>query len=316
MSKWAVKDILSGGAAIDYGAGLIGVRQRPLCTGIPSWDAACDETGGKGLGDWWYLVLGGASNAGKTQLMLHLVRQAAESGHVPGVITMEVPLPGLQRRTYSNLTSFGFYDFLPHRWAEGDSAEKVERLKNEVGQYRANGGEPRSMLVAEQQKPPTLGDITEACTALLESGATVVFLDHLQLIRASADEIADRATEISEALRWFAHGNRVLVVALSQLNRLASRERSRMPTMHDLLGGTSIESNANMVCLLDHSRQERDPLHTHRMRTYVYVDKNREGPNRLLIPVEVDFRTGIWREALPDEEHLWPDPSRRANPGS
>ena len=311
MSEWAVTDILAPGAAIDYGASLMGVRQRPLPTGLPGWDAACEETGKAGLGDWWYVVIGGASNSGKTQLALHLARRASESGHLPGVITMEIPRAGLQRRVYSHITDFSYYDFLPYRWGEGDAAAKVGRLKEEVRAYRGPLGEDRHLLVAEQQRPPTLADIMTACESLLEFGATCLFVDHLQLIRATADEISDRATEISDALRWFAHGNKVLVVALSQLNRLASRERERRPTMHDLLGGTSIESNANQVILLDHSRQRRDRDHAHLVRTWLYLDKNREGPNRVLIPVEMNFRTGVWREALPDEEPSWPGAEKR-----
>ena len=75
--------------------------------------------------------------------------------------------------------------------------------------------------------------------------------------------------------------------------------------MHDLWGGTSIESNANQVILIDHSQQQRDPERPHLLRTWLYLDKNREGPNRLLIPVEANFKTGIWREAEPDEADSW-----------
>jgi replicative DNA helicase len=315
-SSWTVSDILEPGAAIDYGASLIGVRQRPLPTGLRSWDVACDETGGHGLGDWWYVVVGGASNAGKTQLAVHLARQAAEGGHVPGLITMEVPRSGLQRRLYSHVTSFTWWDFLPRRWDTDDAQGKVDRLAAEVTAYR-NGGdeEPRALLVAEHERPPTLPDIMAACTGLHEAGATCILVDHLQLIRSNADEIADRATEISDALRWFAHGKHVLVIALSQLNRMASRERDRRPTMHDLLGGTSIESNANQVILLDHSQTERDPDHPHLLRTWLYLDKNREGPNRLMIPVEADFRTGRWREAEPDEVDSWPGARKKGRAG-
>ena len=204
---WSVSDILESGQAIDYGSSLIGVFQRPLPTGLPSWDGACDETGGAGLSDSAYVVIGGASNSGKTQLALHLARQATEAGHVPGLITMEIPKKGLQRRVYSNVTSFGYYDFLPHRWEDGDAVAKTKRLAEEVAAYhREHDDEPRSLLVAEQERPPTLADIMAACEALLECGATCILVDHLQLIKASADQIADRATEISEALRWFAHG--------------------------------------------------------------------------------------------------------------
>jgi len=316
--SWNVENVLTRDSAWAFGDDLAEIKQRPLPTGIPSWDAVCEETGGKGLGDWWYVVIGGASNAGKTQLALHLARRASESLLRPGLITMEVPRAGIQRRVYSNVTSFGYRDFLPANWANGDPTSrsaKTNRLAFEVQEYSDNDGTlfcgtgaegARSLHVAELNATPTLDDILQACESLHALGCGVVLVDHLQLIKASADQIADRATEISEALRWFAHGKRLLVIALSQLNRLASRERKVCPTMHDVLGGTSIESNANQVIMLDHSQQARDEQHPHLLRTWLFLDKNREGPNRVRIPVEVNFKTGIWREAMPDEVREWP----------
>lgn len=302
-----ISDILRSSEALDYAAGLVDGTGDVLPTGLRSWDEACDETGGLGLGNWWYVVVGGASNAGKTQLMLHMARQAAEHGLRPGVITMEVPKRGLQRRVYSSLTSFGYYDFLPHKWTEGDPVAKARRLKSDVERYSQTNGDMRSLCVVEHQRAPELGDIRAACEALRDEGSRVIFVDHLQLIKASASEIADRATEISEALRWFAHSSKVLVVALSQLNRYASRERDRRPTMHDLWGGTAIESNANQVILLDHAKQARSATEKHILRTWLYLDKNREGPNRVEIPVEANIKLGRWRQAEPDEMKLWPE---------
>lgn len=302
---WKISDILTSSEALDYAGSLTGQMQRTLPTALPAWDGACDESGGLGLGHWWYVVLGGASNAGKTQFMLHLARQAAEHELVPGIITMEVPKRGLQRRVYANTTCFGYYDFLPRRWSEGDPVAKAKLLKNEIAKYSPPDN-PRQLLVTEQDRAPTLDDIMAAAHEMYEAGSRALFVDHLQLIKAPADQISDRATEISEALRWFAHSQKCLVVALSQLNRYASRERERRPTMHDLWGGTAIESNANQVILLDHSKQSRDPQHTHLLKTWLYLDKNREGPNRVSIPVEANFKTGMWREAEPDEVREWP----------
>lgn len=300
-------DILRSTEVLDYAAGLTDAMRDTLPTGLRSWDAACDETGGLGLGHWWYVVVGGASNAGKTQLMLHLARQASEHDLAPAVVTMEVPKRGLQRRVYSNVTSFGYYDFLPNRWTEGDDVAKAKRLKAEIERYSQANGSMRSLAVVEHEKAPSLDDIMAACERLRDDGSRCIFLDHLQLIKAPADQISDRATEISEALRWFAHSNKILVVALSQLNRTASRERDRRPTMHDLWGGTAIESNANQVILLDHSKQSRNANEKHLLRTWLYLDKNREGPNRVEIPVEANFKAGVWREADPHEERLWPE---------
>ena len=166
-----ITDILDSGEVIDYGSSLIGVQQHPLATGIPTWDEACDETGGRGLGDWWYVVLGGAPNAGKTQLMMYLARQASEQGLKPGVVTMETPKRGLQRQVYSNLSSFNYYDLLPHRWEEGDALAKVKQLGADIEEYRNTDQPARSLLIADYNRSPSLADIMAAIDTFFEGFA-------------------------------------------------------------------------------------------------------------------------------------------------
>lgn len=301
---WTIKNVLESGAAIDYASGLIGADLNPLPTGIRSWDAACYETNGAGLANWWFTIIGGASNSGKTQLLQHLLKQAWLSKMNPGLITMEVPLTGIQRSVYSRISDFQYHDLMPHLFEDVDATDKVLHLSNQVKDY---AGEGRNLLVAEHDGSPDLGQILEMCYAMKESGCGVIGLDHLQLIKSPISEIGDRATEIAEELRRFAHRERILVLALSQLNRMASRERSRKPICQDLWGGTSMESNANQVCLIDHSFMRRDMERTHIVRSRLILDKNREGPARVSMDVEANFRTGVWREAEPHEEHLWGD---------
>mgnify|MGYP003676088594 CR=1 FL=1 len=255
-------DVLDQMAVKLFCAELASTIQHPISTGLADWDKVCDETGGAGLGDWWYVVIGGGSNSGKTNLALHLLMAAAMEGRMPSLISLETPRKGIQRKLYSCLTTLGYYDMLPinfHRGAE-------------------------------------------------ENGSKLIILDHLQLVRSDqrSAEIAAAATEVSEALREYAHTHSVCIVGLSQLNRTASSQRDRQPTMHDLWGGTSMESNANQVMMIDHSRQAPG-VANHLLMTYLILDKNREGPARIHIPVEIDFKTGVWRQAEPHEEDLWPE---------
>lgn len=299
---WKVKNILDPSTAWDYGASLIGGSISTLPTGLRSWDGACSETNGEGLADWWMVILGGASNSGKTQLLLHLLRKASECGMVPGLITMEVPIGGIQRSIYSRITTMGYHDLHPRNFVGEDVTERLDQLKYEVAEYSSYG---RSMVVAEHDGSPTLPEILDMCRAMKAAGCRVIGLDHLQLIKAPPSEIADRATEIAEELRRFAHRERVLVLALSQLNRVGAKERGRRPICQDLWGGTSMEANANQVILIDHSHVKRDMERPHIVRTKLILDKNREGPNRVVMNVEANYVTGMWREAMPDEEHLW-----------
>jgi len=301
-------DILQPNTAFLFGAELASTIVRPISTGVPLWDAACDETGGLGLGDWWYVVLGGASNSGKTNMALHMLREAALGGHQPSLISLETPRKGIQRKLYSQLTSFGFYDLLPDRFSK-DWETKSARLKAEIHEFRQR--EPvfgASMYVIEHPNKPNLRAIMQDVDNLRKEGSRLIVLDHLQLVKAGQQEIAAAATEVSEALREYAHSNGVCIIGLSQLNRGASTQRDRRPTMHDLWGGTSMESNANQVMLIDHSRQDQaDKRYPHLLRTYLYLDKNREGPARIAIPVEVDFKTGVWRQAEEHEVDSWPE---------
>jgi len=304
MTEFTFTEILEKTSVLDYAAQkLITIDPKVLPTGFPDWDAACDETGKRGLGDYWYILLGGASNSGKTQLLRWLARRACDEGYYPAVITMEVSVQGLQRHYYSDITSFGYYDLLPHKFAEHeDSVESVKQLAKEVHDYRMADGLPRSITVVEAVGRPSIDEIEAQAYALKEAGVTHLFVDHAQLIKSPHYmSIAESAEELSERMRIFAHTEHVCTVMASQLNRSASAQRKERPTMHSLLGGTSMESNANQVCLLDHSRNSRDPEHPHLLRTWLLLDKNREGPARVEIPVEVNFQTGLWRQADEDE---------------
>jgi len=300
-------DILTGGAVLDYAAHkLIATDGRVLPTGFHDWDRACDDTGQLGLGDWWYIIVGGASNSGKTHLLRHLARQAADHGYTPAIITMEVSAHGLQRRYYSDITSFGYYDLLPSNFAD-KGIEKVEKLRDEVVEYAQGIPLPKRIIVAEAEGRPSINQILDKAYQLRdEEGITHLFVDHAQLIKSGNMDIAQAAEELSENMRIFAHQSSVCTVMASQLNRGASAQRDRRPIMHDLWGGTAMESNANQVILLDHSRNEKDPMNLHLLRTYLLLDKNREGPAKIEIPVEIDFRSGEWRQAMPDEAEDWP----------
>lgn len=301
---WKTTQILNTGKAIDYGAGICdALVHPPLDTGLPSLNRAMVESGGEGIPHWYYCIIGGASNAGKTQTLWYLLSQACKQELHPALITMEVPTPGVQRSFYARVTDFSYGDFLPKNWLRNE-VRNIEELKTQIGSF--NNNERRTLTVAEFDGTPDLDDIMDEAYRLRDDGHNVIGVDHLQHIRASSHEdIAELATEVSEALRMFAHKEKCLVLACSQLNRTASRERDRRPISQDLWGGTAMESNANVVLLMDHSVHVRDPADFSILRTNLYLDKQREGPNRVLIPIEFDFKTGNCREGMPDEEYLW-----------
>lgn len=308
-----VVDILDPSQAFLWGMGLGASVVRPTFTGIPAWDEACFETGGMGLGDWWYVVVGGASNSGKTALARHLLQTAALGARLPSLISLETPRRGLQRSIYATISEKHSYgDMLPHAWAPKNE-ENSKILRQEVADYRAREESMgASMYILEHRKKPTLEQIMQDVDALAGQGSRLIILDHMQLVKSAQSEIAAAATEVSESLREYAHDKQVCIVALSQLNRTASVQRDRTPTMHDLWGGTSMESNANQVLLIDHSRTDvLDSRYPHLIQTWLVLDKNREGPSRVEIPVEINYKTGLFRQADPREFDDWPNHNRK-----
>ena len=88
--------------------------------------------------------------------------------------------------------------------------------------------------------------------------------------------------------------------------RAASRHREHPPVGPQRRTGVgTTANNGDIVLLLDHSRFARDEADRVIARTWLLVAKNR---HRAVgeIPIEWNYRTLQVREALQDEEHLWP----------
>lgn len=269
-------------------------------TGIRAWDEACDDTGG-GLDDYWYVVIGGASNVGKTQLGIAMAKQALAQGFGCAFFTMEEPIEQVQRRVYASLSeTLGYYDFTYKHFTPAKARLLTETTPN-VG----------TLLVNEDLPNYDLGSILFWLDRAREQcpGPMVVVLDNLQLVKPERGQgISEAATDVSEALRNWAKRNRVLVIALSQITAAALRE-GKVCRSWDLWGGNAMYSNASQVIMLDHLAATVDPLLPHVKRLWLLVDKNRYGPKQIAVPVEANMKSGLWRNAEPDELHLWkPNP--------
>src|SRR3990172_11435231 len=92
-----------------YGVALSERAQRAMLflTGLHLWDRACDDTGG-GLDEFWYVVVGGASNVGKTQLMVALARRALAQKFSTVILTMEEPIEQIARRVYASISGLNY----------------------------------------------------------------------------------------------------------------------------------------------------------------------------------------------------------------
>lgn len=272
--------------------------------GVPQLDKAMMTWGqGKGIPRGTYVIVGGASNIGKTQYGLALLMEAAKVGERAGLVSLDMKRRDALLRLHAAMVAdIPGSHWRPDRWRPEYEGALVEGLR------RWRMGSPGGIGIVA----PPVGDLDLVKTTIVDgvdAGCSFFVVDHLQKIRVggySDGQISARAEVVSETLDNLADTYDVTVVGLSQLNREATKQRDRSPRKEDLWGGTAMESNAAVVVMLDHSRYARDPQHHHIGRTYVLLDKNQMGPKGFDVPVLWDHRRLKIREALPDELGEWP----------
>lgn len=279
-------------------------------TGLSSIDQAMWLWGDRrGIPRGTYMILGGASNVGKTQGGLWLAKQAANAGEKAAFLSLDMKKQDAIARIHQALTVgvIPWQDWIPSRW----KPEYETVLKDAIRSYRLGID---GAIGIHSGGGRTLDWVDALIREAVEIGATFFVVDHVQKIKvtgAGADDVRGRAEITSERLDDLCDEYDITICALSQLNRLASRETDRRPTMADLWGGMAMEANSAVVIMLDHSRYERDEKLPYIGRTYWLLDKNQTGPKNIEVPVEVNHATLGFREANEDELSLWPETRKK-----
>ena len=260
--------------------------------------------GGHGFAPGWYVVLGGSTGAGKSLAALNLATHALLNRWKVGFVTLEMSPEQLQTRLWAMLFGVDVSKIQPGRWYDPSEAERLKRLIRDAlddwpnAAFRVNEVQMRDL--------PTMLELMELWRT--QWGIQVFVVDYMQLCRVPhEDQIHKRIQATSEAVCDFAHSTESLVFGLSQFHSIARRNREVPPSVDSLYGGVDLGNDADRCILLDHSRYEKDEHAKHLARTYLIHAKNREGPTSDDIPLLWDYRTLTAREAMPDEEHQWPE---------
>ena len=275
-----------------------------LPTGLPSIDKSIYLWGDRrGMPRGSYVLVGGASNVGKTLFGMHLLIQAGRAGEHAGLISLDMKnRDAIARIMQSMVTEIDFKHWQPSKW----QAEYRELLNERMAEIDAS---LPGTIQFQGNRYRDLHRVVEYIRHGAKEGITVFIVDHLQKIRVteSRGDVFTTADVVSETMDDLVDELDVTIVGLSQLNRNASRETDRSPTMFDLHGGTSMESNAAFVFMLDHSLVAKDKQKPHILRTWLKFEKNQMGPKNIRVPILVDAAQLSVMEGLPHEEHMWPE---------
>ena len=253
-----------------------------------------DDGGGKGIAKTagWMVVVGGSPGFGKSAFVLNLASAAlnASTPQPVSFISLEMSATQLATRLYS--------------LHSGTALKLLEKGSfSELAWYDTHQHFSDLPPVWVPDKLVTGWDhIMKYVQKCHDEGCRYFILDHLQCVVLGDDEVLHRGIQkvISELRAWAVASGSAIIIC-SQFNR-ATSSVMETPRSSGLFGGHSIESHADLVLLLDHSRYLREG---NIAKTWLCVTKNRHGPC-LEIPVEWNYKTLRQREADEDEEDMWP----------
>ena len=264
-------------------------KKRDPITAIPTpyprWNRQCrDEGGGIGLARGWYVVYGARTGTGKSIMGINLAVHAFKLGHKVAYISLEMSLEQLMTRAMAVFSGISVQR-LEHGPDYSPADANTVKL-NWMGQEERTGGK----LWLNQDPVSHLADLLAIMRDMVVvQDCSFFVVDYIQLVwTGPGNEILNRITEVSNGIRALTKQHNIVTVALSQFHRQGSRS-DQAPVPTDLMGGSPLENDADIVALLDHTSYDNydsSPL----LRYKILIAKNRHGACGD-IPVVFDRKT-------------------------
>lgn len=260
----------------------------------PTWNKACRMYGGGvGLARGWHVVVAGGAGVGKSLVALNLTAAALLGGHSVGWVSLEMSREQLLLRMLGIVTGQRLSQIEPGHQFDAElfaaaSASFVERV-NLAG----------ARLHMAERPSRDLTDVDRLMRDAVEAGCRLVVLDYLQLVSVSGVPKMDEAMrQVSATLQSLAYRHNVNTLALSQFNRSTTGNAEQKPTIFGLMGGSSLENDADQIILLDHTSREKT---AHAVTMNALLEKNRHGP---AVEIPITMNTNTLRMTEPDARVL------------
>ena len=258
------------------------IEAVPTC--VPAWNMLCHGGGGGvGLARGWTVTIGANTGNGKSRMGLNLASHAVEHGETAAFLSLEMGRSELATRYMASASGE------PVKALEQGSGFSRMAWDRAVAfiddQRRRTGGQ----LLMNRKPLSRLSDVIACIRYYHEShGCKWFCVDYLQLAYVpNVHEINARMEMVSHQLRELSQSLGIVLVQLSQFNRVTSANRAERPVVQGLMGGSAIENDSHQVLLFDHSRVMRSGS---QCDTWLLLDKNRHG-GVSDIPVRWDFDT-------------------------
>lgn len=219
-------------------------------------------------------IVAARPSMGKTDVMLHLAKQAGWQHYLPVIFSLEMPAKTITKRLIASTGGFN----------------------------RGKMRDPNQLLTEKQKEhwPTVLGKLSETGIQQFDGSSQtvpmmraklrkvihefperkpIVFIDYLGLITPN-DNYGGNANqqvgEVSKNLKAMAKDFNCPVVCLAQLNRAVEQRQDKLPSMGDIRDSGCIEQDADLIILLYREKYYDNSLKNPALE--LIITKNRNGP--------------------------------------
>ena len=245
------------------------VSQSKPDTSIHAEWQAFDRTMG-GLQRGGLYVIAARPGCGKTDYSLQLAVQLAKRYHVR-YQSMEMTVEQITQRILSRVCQINSEKFRNKSLYPNEQAQVIE-VGNRMQELR---------LILDEA---TALSVETVRSKIASSRPDVIFIDYLGLMQAGERKgrtAWEMTKEVTGGLKSLAKETNTVMVVMVQLNRMTDKTNSK-PSLSDLYGGSSVESDADGVLFLCPDRDDR-PLSGDDFKSVdVVIAKNRHGMTRTL----------------------------------
>jgi replicative DNA helicase len=248
-------------------------REEKIKRGVPTGIAQLDRMT-NGFQDGEVTVIAARPSMGKTDVMIHLAKQAGWQGYLPLIFSLEMPSRSITNRLIASTGRFnrmkmrnlykGLTDEQKKMWPDiiGKVANTNIQIFDGAGQTIAEiRAKTRKMIHSFPDKKP------------------VIFIDYLTLIKPAnfyGGSAHLQVTEISKSLKSMAKEFNCPVVTLAQLNRSVESRSDKRPMMSDIRESGSVEQDADLIMFLYREKYYNKESNDDTLE--LIIAKNRNGP--------------------------------------
>lgn len=210
-----------------------------------------------------FVVVGAESSVGKTAFALQLARGIAKGGKKVGFFSLETSGPDAADRLMANAADVAL-PAIKHRRLDGAAIKRCMSEAEAMYEIRLDLIEAAGYTVDEIREDT------------IANGYEVIFVDYVQIVQSSDDDVTRQVRSVSIALHNLAINLHCTVIALSQVTppeKSKSTGQRRPLTMWDLRESRQLAQDGEAVLMMELSVPE-----DYSSNRFLTVAKNKDGP--------------------------------------